>query len=472
MKCHWTVASVALIGVVASPCWGQTHAEVQRLRDEVQSLQAKLESLESAGASNATRDRTTQLGRSRVREDEPTLAVRIYDLSDLVAPISPYPAMLSSDFDADESPFFPAASGIMSAPSGMSGMGGMGGMMSVPSSTPRKDVLFQMGASHSTALPKSSKSQPSGTDSMRIDFDSLIDAITSTIEPTEWDSVGGAGSMAPLGNSLIVSTYPRIHEQITALLDSFRKRWGTLRTVSVQADWLWLIEPQLAMLVTDAANANAAEPRAFGLVDDAAWQDHMKEARKSDTEKMAGYHAVVTCYNGQTVHTASGKQHRFIAGMIPVVGDGSEAGIGYQPQVASLQEGAALQVTPMTTTGGKFVVLDVHSRVLLLHDEPGSKVPKSDWSVAQWPVQGVVTAIDRPVAAKSQLATTLRVPVDRRVLVGGMTFQAKPKHDEPGLYLFVKLNVQELRDDLPAATSESKRNSGSSAPVDSASKHK
>ena len=35
------------------------------------------------------------------------------------------------------------------------------------------------------------------------------------------------------------------------------------------------------------------------------------------------------------------------------------------------------------------------------------------------------------------------------MLVGGMTFQARPKKGQPGLYLFVKLGVQELRDDQP-----------------------
>jgi hypothetical protein len=55
-----------------------------------------------------------------------------------------------------------------------------------------------------------------------------------------------------------------------------------------------------------------------------------------------------------------------------------------------------------------------------------------------------------------QLETTLRTPADRRILVGGMTFEIQPNADEPNLYLFVKAVVQELRDDQPPAKAEGK----------------
>jgi hypothetical protein len=48
-----------------------------------------------------------------------------------------------------------------------------------------------------------------------------------------------------------------------------------------------------------------------------------------------------------------------------------------------------------------------------------------------------------------RFSTTLRVPVDRTMLVGGMTYQSVPKPGEPNLYLFVRTSVQELRDDVP-----------------------
>lgn len=38
------------------------------------------------------------------------------------------------------------------------------------------------------------------------DFDSLIDLITSTIQPTSWDEVGGPGSVAPFPTGVLVDT--------------------------------------------------------------------------------------------------------------------------------------------------------------------------------------------------------------------------------------------------------------------------
>jgi hypothetical protein len=470
MKCHRIVALVALLCLLASPSWGQTRSEeARRLREQMESLQEKLKALEATPS--ATRERTTQLGRSRIREEEPELVVRIYDLSDLLAWVNPYPATVSSDLDAAASPIFPSATENLSGVSGMSGMGGMGGGMggafSVPSRAPRpaanapstrpsprirNDVLFQQAAGGASARGSKPKSTPSGVNSARVDLDEIINAITSTIEPTTWDGVGGPGSIAALGNSLIVSTTVKIHDQIAVLLDTFRKRWGTLRTVSVQAHWLWLTDAQLARLVPADNQTQADEPRAFGLADDAAWNEHMKWLTDGKNDLTAGYKAVVTCYNGQTVHVLSGEQRRYITGMTPVVDGGADAtgsNVGYEPQVATLQEGAALQVTPITTTGGKFVVLDIHSRVVRVTNK--GEVNNSERRDSKGGELNVAAVVDRPVVANDHLETTLRVPVERRMLVGGMTAQAVGTNGKPGLYLFVKLTVRELRDDLPDA---------------------
>ena len=47
-----------------------------------------------------------------------------------------------------------------------------------------------------------------------------------------------------------------------------------------------------------------------------------------------------------------------------------------------------------------------------------------------------------------RLSTTLRVPVDRLMLIGGMTHATEPEAPEPDLYLFLKVSLQELRDDV------------------------
>jgi hypothetical protein len=45
----------------------------------------------------------------------------------------------------------------------------------------------------------------------------------------------------------------------------------------------------------------------------------------------------------------------------------------------------------------------------------------------------------------------LRTPVDRVMLVGGMSFATRPDGDDSALYLFLRTTVQELRDDVRKA---------------------
>ena len=225
-------------------------------------------------------------------------------------------------------------------------------------------------------------------------------------------------------------------------MNLFRERWGSLRTVSVIADWVWLTEPQLnALLARDA--------EAFGLVAEDRWQQFRDAPR--DPDARSGYSATITCQNGQTVHTLAGGQTLAVTNLTPVVG-GTQKAVGYQPSISLIQEGAALQVTPISNRSGKFVTLDVHSRVTLLKDvERRPQQGKSE-------LDAVVAAIDRPQVLTQRLSTTLRLPVGKVMLVGGMTFEGQPTAQDPNLYLFVNVALQELRDDLeepkPAAAGE------------------
>jgi hypothetical protein len=58
-----------------------------------------------------------------------------------------------------------------------------------------------------------------------LDFQSLIDNITSNIEPTTWDEVGGPGSIQPFTNSaaLVISQTAGIHEEIAGYLRAIRE---------------------------------------------------------------------------------------------------------------------------------------------------------------------------------------------------------------------------------------------------------
>jgi len=252
-----------------------------------------------------------------------------------------------------------------------------------------------------------------------------------------------------------------MHEQIENLLDAFRKRWGTLRTISMETDWLWLIKPQLTALLT-SGKPKPGEPAAFGLIDETAWQKLGESPAKEDASGRDGYHAVVTCYNGQVVHAISGRQSLAVVGMIPVASvtsvmrndpppssapvpgqegkenkpaPGVRHNLGYEPQVVTLEDGAVLQVMPIASISGKYVAVDVHSRVA--HMTPALAAAATVAS----PVQGVRGGMDRPRLAVQHLETTSRIPAGSRMLAGGMTFEDKPAPTSANLYLFLRVAV-------------------------------
>ncbi len=59
---------------------------------------------------------------------------------------------------------------------------------------------------------------------VNVDFDSLIEVITSTIQPDSWDEVGGPGAIeSDLGSlSLVISQTWHVHRQIEPLLTTLR----------------------------------------------------------------------------------------------------------------------------------------------------------------------------------------------------------------------------------------------------------
>lgn len=61
--------------------------------------------------------------------------------------------------------------------------------------------------------------------SVAMDFDSLINIVTTTIEPDSWQDVGGPGSISGHENSrtLVISTRRDIHQKIAGMLNTIRR---------------------------------------------------------------------------------------------------------------------------------------------------------------------------------------------------------------------------------------------------------
>ena len=443
MKRFVMVMLCAVVGVSAARALAQPGPtdSAEELRRQIRALEGKLRNAEERQDENA---RVTELGgTARSRGRDPEMVLRLYDLSDLFTVAPAYPATVSQDLGAP-APLFPMPANA--GRSGVTGMGGMGGGFFRVEDKPQSVVV--------PPTPALGQHSAGTVDSTRSSLDDLMKAITSTINPTSWDDVGGPGSIASLGSSLLISNDLRTHDQIDALLEQLRKRWGTLRTVSVRAEWLWLTATQLDQLLLDAQKpAKGDDVRAFGLVDETAWKKLQEQWVKNALER-TGYQAAVTCYNGQTVSTLAGRQELVISSVSVEAPKAQPAGQGgaeapppmIHPAVSVVQQGAALQVTPTTNVSGKFVILDIHSRVALLRPAAEKKPAAA--------VSPVIAAIDRPTLSIHRLSTTLRVPIDRRMLIGGMTYEADPRGGEPNLYLFATVGVQELRDDVPKAKGE------------------
>ena len=392
------------------------------------------------------------------------LVVRLYDLSDLFAVALPYNAEKLEGLNTSRTQLFPrpAVEDVRGGGGmGGGGMGGGGGFFNVPDQMPKR-----------TDLQQQSLHQRAGntTASVWASMDDLIQAITGTISPTSWDEVGGSGSIARLGNALLISSTRQNHEQIEALLQLFRQRWGTLRTISVRAWWLWLDETQLTGLLRgNPPRAKGEAPAAFGVVDGDSWQKLLATFVGPDRPEHTGYRASLTCYNGQTVSTQSARQSTLVTDIQPKIlpkeKDSDRVAVIYQATTAVIQEGAAVQMTPISNTSGRYVVLDIHSQVSELVKQPAAARPAVENAEAgglPGPAE-IIAAIDRPKLSIQQLATTLRVPSDEVMLVGGMTSDTPPDAERPNLFLFVKVTVQELRDDRESREMQPR---GEKAPAD------
>ena len=57
----------------------------------------------------------------------------------------------------------------------------------------------------------------------RLDYDTLVELITSTIAPDTWEELGGPGSVTRFRNLLAVSQVEEVHERIGAMLNTLRQ---------------------------------------------------------------------------------------------------------------------------------------------------------------------------------------------------------------------------------------------------------
>ncbi len=244
------------------------------------------------------------------------------------------------------------------------------------------------------------------------DFDTLIELITSTIDPESWLEAGGEGDIRefPTNLSLVIRQTLEVHEQIAQLLEQLRKLQDLqitieVRFITLNDNFFERIGIDFDFNVDDnslisASNGVAALPDdigprvGFGLnqfgnptadLDYQFRQDSfaatvpqfggfdvgtaanfgfailsdievffLLQAAQGDTRTNVLQAPKVTLFNGQNASVQDQVQRPFVTSIIPVVGDFAAA---HQPVITVLSEGTSLSVQGVVSSDRRFVRL-------------------------------------------------------------------------------------------------------------------
>jgi len=303
----------------------------------------------------------------------------------------------------------------------------------------------------------------------QVSMEQLVSTIKETVEPELWGKSRDEAKIQFLGNTLLITATEDMHHQINNLLNLFREHWGKRRTISIQTFWIRAAAAQ----ASDLLDTESSESIGAGVVPKAKWSEFVKAAR---TEKRFAYSATLTGHNNQTLHSLSGRQRQLTLDAEPFektkasmwfenpddmepFGDSMDDEdddmdlynrtrqvVGFRPIRQSFHDGAALQVTPLATRGGNYVILDLHAKVNeLTPPAEGAKKPKVFVRISDG--ESAEVELDHADYVSYRLSTTLRCPKEQVVLAGGMTYDTATESDQPNLYLFVKVSVHTIEED-------------------------
>jgi hypothetical protein len=296
-------------------------------------------------------------------------------------------------------------------------------------------------------------------DSITISMDRLLNAIKSNIEPDEWKNNKATASL--LGNSMLISATDSMHERITNLLDLFREQWGQMRTVTIRVLFVFASPREIRDLLQTEDPASSGS----GVIRDDLWKPFFEAATE---KKRIAYSVTLSGQNAQMLNACSGRRRYFVTDSEPIFEqtsttkttthnnreedtetEGSKL-VAYQSVRHSMEEGAAVQATPLCTRGGNFVLLDLRTQVLNILD-PGEAVDRSAAAPDSDPLKAqphpVAPELDNPKFISYRMSTTVRCPKEKVVLAGGMTFDGAVPRDDMDLVVFVKSQIHTITPD-------------------------
>jgi hypothetical protein len=242
--------------------------------------------------------------------------------------------------------------------------------------------------------------------------DQLEKILIDNVDASSWKTNGGsAGSISYLSGRFLITQTAENQSAIANLLGELRK--GEAVMVRIRADWVLLPPGQIDQLLKNGADDTTPLP----------------EISRDALQKLSGntvhYSGRISCFSGMTVNLASGRARTTVVGATPVVAPGTGM---YDPTPQIAQYGLSLQVMPVMYSDS--ATLDL----LSVASEDASGRP---------PATTQPDGIDRVDAVVQHFHTTVQVPLNKPVLVGGMTLE--PTSSEPAgnqLYLIVEADAQ------------------------------
>ena len=326
---------------------------------------------------------------------------------------------------------------------GFGGGGGGGGVFSVPDSADDRKhdrsktagesaplMLCQFGGGGGRAAGAAGETGAAASaNSSSVSMDDLVRVLVGTVAFDSWAQNGGEGKVEPLGTALVVYQTPAIHHLIAALLEQIREPAGRRKTITIDARWLMLTSDDFdALLTKDSTGLPEADRKTLAAL----------------TRRSGSIRGLTNCFSGQLVYLTSGTNRNVVSGWIPVVGaigtgDGAaslvathgkpriqlaqttsvsparEKGVGYQPIIGSSNLGALLEIRPTLIGGSNWAIVELKSTLTAPAEHaaaPGSNAA----------TDALAPAVDRVAVETLELATTLRMPLGKPIVVGGMTY--------------------------------------------------
>ena len=320
---------------------------------------------------------------------------------------------------------------------GGGGRGMGGGIFSIPSST-----LMQTAGGAGSLM--SGYSLPVGNNAFpgRADF-TMADLESGLSELLQADDRQDGVVITTLGETLLLNAPERLQQRAEAYLDVIRQSISKVRrSVTVSVYW-----------VTNS------DPTAFDALEIQMENGVRVVGNVAQLRGMGAATGSVTCFDGQTVHLATGRVKSKVGNVVPVVGQNTnewssatelakwqshpsvteiafrkqiamegnpQSNVGYQLESKLLHQGGLLQLTPWVMEGS--ALLDVQSFLSIEGEERGAL------SFAD------IVALDRVDVQVHQFGTSLRMPLGRPVVVGGSTIDVGT-NNPMAYYLVVQIDA-------------------------------